>query len=259
MRRVFEELWKFRTLVEALVRRHVATRYRGSFFGFLWSLLNPLCLMAVYTLVFHYYMRFDGGKAYHLMVFAGLLPWLWTSSALSEGTSAIAGSGHLITKSMFPAHVLPFVSVVSTLVHFILALPILALFIIAGGGSLSITWLALPMVIAIHGVFLFGMVLALSALNVFFRDVQHIVGNLLTFLFFLCPVVYPSSAVPDRFKFLLAFNPFALLTTMYQGILINGVLPSLESCTYIVAISLCAVLVGALVHDALRESFAEAL
>jgi lipopolysaccharide transport system permease protein len=259
MQRVFEELWKFRTLVEALVRRHVATRYRGSFFGFLWSLLNPLCLMAVYTLVFHYYMRFDGGKAYHLMVFAGLLPWLWTSSALSEGTSAIAGSGHLITKSMFPAHVLPFVSVVSTLVHFVLALPILALFIVAGGYSLSATWLALPMVIAVHALFLFGLVLALSALNVFFRDVQHIVGNLLTFLFFLCPVVYPSSAVPEHFRFLLTYNPFALLTTIYQGILINGVLPSLESCAFIAVFSLAAVLFGALVHDAFRERFAEAL
>ena len=84
---IVKELWRFRALVDALVRRHIATRYRGSVFGFLWSLMNPLCLMAVYTLVFHYYMRFYGGPYYHLMVFAGLLPWIWTSSALVEGTA----------------------------------------------------------------------------------------------------------------------------------------------------------------------------
>lgn len=259
MQRVLVELWKFRALVEALVKRHVATRYRGSFFGFLWSLLNPLCLMAVYTLVFHYYMRFDGGKAYHVMVFAGLLPWLWTASALSEGTSAIAGSGHLITKSMFPAHVLPFVSVASTLVNFVLALPVLALFILAAGLTIPVTWCALPLVVLVHGVLLFGLVLGLSALNVFFRDVQHIVSNLLTFLFFLCPVVYPASVVPDRFKFLLTCNPFALLTTMYQGILIHGELPTVESMVFLISISALIALVGAMIHDLFRERFAEAL
>jgi ABC-type polysaccharide/polyol phosphate export permease len=259
MQRVLIELWKFRALVEALVKRHVATRYRGSLLGFLWSLLNPLCLMAVYTLVFHYYMRFDGGKAYHVMVFAGLLPWLWTASALSEGTSAIAGSGHLITKSMFPAHVLPFVSVASTLVNFILALPVLAIFIVAAGLPITFTWLALPVVLLAHGILLFGLVLGLSALNVFFRDVQHIVANLLTFLFFLCPVVYPASVVPEKFSFLLKCNPFALLTTIYQGILIHGTLPTSESIVFLVAISLLTALVGALIHDLFRERFAEAL
>lgn len=253
------ETWKFRALVDALVRRHVATRYRGSLFGFLWSFLNPLCLMAVYTLVFHYYMRFNGGEHYHLMVFAGLLPWIWTSSALSEGTSSIVGSGHLITKSMFPAHILPCVSVLSSMTHFVLALPILALFMVAAGVSVSPTWLLLPVLLFIHACILDGIALALASLNVFFRDIQHLVGNLLTFVFFLCPVVYPESAVPERFRFLLEANPFALLTVSYQQILVQGIAPAASTFGLLTAVAAFSLVVGVLVYERFRERFAEAL
>lgn len=253
------ETWKFRALIEALVRRHVATRYRGSLFGFLWSFLNPLCLMAVYTLVFHYYMRFDGGPHYHLMVFAGLLPWIWTSSALAEGTASIVSSGHLITKSMFPAHILPSVSVLSTLIHFLLALPMLAVFMVLGGVSIPSSWLILPVLIGLHALMLNGLVLALSALNVFFRDVQHLVGNLLTFLFFLCPVVYPASAVPARFHFLLEANPLAVLTVSYQQVLVEGVIPPVQSFGVLAGAAIVSMLLGSIVYELFRERFAEAL
>ncbi len=256
---VVSELWRSRALVDALVRRHVATRYRGSAFGFLWSFMNPLCLMAVYTLVFSYYMRFDGGPNYHLMVFAGLLPWIWTSSALGEGTASLVSSGHLITKSMFPAHILPFVSVTSSMVHFLLALPMLVLFMCAASVPVTWTWLLIPFVVVVHAVFLDGLVLALSALNVFYRDVQHLVGNVLTFLFFLCPIVYPPTAVPQRFRFMLDLNPFALLTELYQMILIEGRLPSAASLLYCIALSGVTWILGALVHEHFRERFAEAL
>jgi lipopolysaccharide transport system permease protein len=259
MRVVFAELWRSRTLVDALVRRHIATRYRGSFFGFLWSFLNPLCLMAVYTLVFSHYMRVDGGPNYHVMVFAGLLPWIWSTSALHEGTSALVSSGHLITKSMFPAHILPFVSVMASMIHFVLALPILVLFMYAAGVHITTTWLLLPLIIALHAVMLLGVVLGLSALNVFYRDVQHLLGNVLTFVFFLCPIVYPRSNIPERARFWLELNPLALVTEFYQMVLVEGVLPPLGQLLYFAAISFAALLVGVWIHQRNREQFAEAL
>lgn len=259
MVRIFSELWRARALVDALVRRHVATRYRGSVLGFLWSFMNPLCLMAVYTVVFSYWMRFNGGPHYHLLVFAGLLPWIWTTSALSEGTSSLVGSGHLITKSMFPAHVLPFVSVLASLVHFALALPVLLCFMFASGVSPSVNWLYLPGVIAVHATLLHGVTLGLSALNVFYRDVQHLVSNVLTFLFFLCPVVYPPSVVPERFRFVLELNPLAQITVFYQDLLIQGEAPSVQAFSYVFITALIALIVGGLIHERLREGFAEAL
>jgi ABC-type polysaccharide/polyol phosphate export permease len=228
-------------------------------FGFLWSLLNPLCLMAVYTLVFSYYMRFNGGPHYHLMVFAGLLPWIWTSSSLIEGTASLVNSGHLITKSMFPPQVLPVVSVTAAMAHFLLALPVLALFSLAAGVPVSWTWLLVPFIVALHALFLTGIVLGLSALNVFFRDVQHLVGNFLTLLFFMCPVVYPVSVVPENLRFLITYNPFAALTQFYQEILIEGVVPSAEALLYVAVMCVVAGFVGVTVHRHYQERFAEAL
>lgn len=254
-----KQMWQFRTLVGALVKRHIATRYRGSVFGFLWSLLNPLCLMAVYTLVFSYYMRFNGGPHYALMVFAGLLPWIWTSSALMEGTASLVNSGHLITKSLFPPQVLPVVSVIAAMVHFLLALPVLAVFAVCGGVTVSWTWLLVPVVVAMHAIFLLGIVLALSAWNVFYRDVQHLVGNLLTLLFFLCPVVYPVSVVPEKLRFLITYNPFAALTQFYQELLVEGVIPQLASMLYVGCMCVVVALIGVRVHRHYQERFAEAL
>lgn len=254
-----KKMWEFRTLVGALVRRHVATRYRGSAFGFLWSLLNPLCLMAVYTLVFSHYMRVPGGPHYALMVFAGLLPWIWTSSSLLEGTASLVNSGHLITKSLFPPQVLPVVSVAAAMVHFLLALPVLAIFATFGGVSVSWTWLFVPVIMLLHAIFLTGLVLGLSALNVFYRDVQHLVGNLLTLLFFLCPVVYPVSLVPENLRFLITYNPFAAFTQFYQELLVQGVLPDMYSLLYVCAACVVVTFIGLRVHGHYQERFAEAL
>jgi ABC-type polysaccharide/polyol phosphate export permease len=160
---------------------------------------------------------------------------------------------------MFPAHILPFVSVTSSMVHFLLALPMLALFMFAASVPIAWTWVLIPVLVLIHAVFLDGLVLALSALNVFYRDVQHLVGNVLTFLFFLCPIVYPPTAVPERFRFMLDMNPFALLTELYQMILIEGRLPTTISLVYLLGLSSVTWLLGAFVHEHFRERFAEAL
>lgn len=257
--RLFNEIVQFNPLVRALAARHIAGRYRGSAFGFLWSILNPLSLMAVYTLVFHYYMRFDTNEHYTLVLFTGLLPWIWTSSALAEGTASIASSGHLITKSMFPAHILPLVSVISTMVNFLFSLPVLFIFMAAENVNIPATVFLAPLLVIFHGIFLHGLVLALSAVNVFYRDVQHLVGSLLTFLFFLCPIVYPASVVPPSFRFLIVLNPLALVTEMYRDLFLRGTIPGIESIVVFAVWSLLSWLIGVQVQESCRERFAEAL
>ncbi len=259
MRIVISEMWRARTLIDALVRRHIATRYRGSLFGFLWSFLNPLCLMAVYTLVFSHYMRVSGGPNYHILVFAGLLPWIWSTSALHEGTVSLVSSGHLITKSIFPAHVLPCVSVLASMVHFLLALPILMIFMCLAGVAVTATWLLLPLIVLLHGIFLLGAVLGLSALNVFYRDVQHLLANVLTFVFFLCPVVYPRTNIPERARFWIELNPLALVTEFYQMVLVEGVVPAFGPLVYLAVTAFATLVFGIAIHQQKREQFAEAL
>ena len=137
MFRNVSELWKYRALIWALVGRHLRARYRGSILGFLWSFLNPLCLIAVYSLVFQYYIRFNDVQHYSLFMFAGMLPWIWFSSGLLEATGSISGGGSLVTKAMFPPHILPMVSVLTNLANFIFAIPLLFGFMLVAGQPFS--------------------------------------------------------------------------------------------------------------------------
>ncbi len=259
MVRLISELYRYRALIKALVIRHLSIRYRGSLLGFLWSFLNPLCLMLVYAVVFRYYIRFSEVQNYTVFLFCGLLPWIWFSSGLSEGTSSIVSGGHLITKSMFPAQILPTVAVLTQLVHFVLALPLLFIFMAIAGMEFHATIALLPLLLLVQLVFTSGLALALGSLNVQFRDVQHIIANILSFVFFLTPIIYPASTVPDRFQFTLALNPLAILTTFYHGLILDGVLPSLDLMLMLLCFTGISVIVGHLVFERNRESFAELL
>ena len=254
-----QEVYRYRALLVALTQRHLATRYRGSLLGFLWSILNPLCLMLVYVLVFSYYMRSNAVEHYPIFLFCGLLPWVWTSSALSECASSIVSSGHLITKSLFPAQVLPCVSVATSLVNFLLSLPLLFIFMLVAGVPSPGTAVLLPALLLVHALFLLGLGLILSALNVLYRDVQHLLGNLLSFLFFLSPIVYPASVVPPRLAFTLTINPFALFTEAYHAILFRGEVPSLMTWGLLSAWGILSLLIGNAVFSRYRETFAELL
>jgi len=259
MLKSLKELIRYRALVAALVTRYVSMRYRGSALGFIWTFLNPLCLMLVYTVVFHFYMRATSVENYTLFLFCGLLPWIWVSSALHEGVSSLVASGHLITKSLFPAHILPLVSVLSTGVNFILSLVLLAAFLIFSNVGLHLTLLFLPFLILIQGIFLFGLSLALSTLNVKFRDVQHLVTNILTFLFFLCPIVYPVSAVPQKFRFTIDLNPISSFTVAYHSLVLDGKPISILQWVYLIAWSFVMVVIGYKVFDSNKEAIPEYL
>jgi ABC-type polysaccharide/polyol phosphate export permease len=136
---------------------------------------------------------------------------------------------------------------------------VLLLFILFSNVAITAAWILLPMIVVLHAILLLGAVLALSALNVFYRDVQHILGNVLTFVFFLCPVVYPRANIPESARFWIELNPLALLTEFYQMILVEGILPSFWQVSYLAAVSFLSFFIGVAVHQYNREQFAEAL
>lgn len=256
---MFTELVKHQTLIKALVTRQLAARYRGSVLGFLWSFLNPLVLMLVYTVVFQHFTRVGEVQNYSLYLFAGLLPWLWTTSALNEGTSSLTSSGHLITKSMFPPHLLPFTTVITTGIHFLLTLPLFFGFAVYLGVPLTLNLLFLPALVLLHGIFLFGIILGTASLNVRLRDMQHVVANALTILFFLCPIIYSLSTVPERFQHFFTWNPLAQLTMLYHHVLL-GEGSNLEYMWgALLGASIIALTLGVWIFERGRERFAEYL
>lgn len=259
-------LIRYRGLVWTLVQRELRARYRGSVLGFLWSLINPLLLLGVYSLVFGLILKRGDlveVEPYGVFLVTGLFPWIWVSTSLLEGCSSLTGNSALIRKAVFPVEVLPAVAVVSNLIHFLLALPIVALALIVGrllGYPIAgWTFVLLPLVLVIEAVMVAGLVFALSAVNVHFKDVRDLLGNVLVLLFFLAPIIYTLSDIPPELARLVQLNPLTWFTVAIQDILFRGRLPEAEVWMVMATIAAVSWAVGASLFSRLSDTLAEAV
>lgn len=257
------QLRRYRGLIQSLVARELKARYRGSVLGFFWSFINPLLLLLVYSFVFKYIMpaRFQGiGEHYELFLFCGILPWTWFSSSLLESAGVLISGGNLIKKVLFPAEILPIVTVLANMVHFFFGLSILAVFLVWFQRPVNLVELAwFPVTIAVQLVMTLGFALILSALTVHFRDLRDILGNVMTFWFFATPIIYPYFMVQEGWQqTLLKLNPFTHLAITYQEILFfDGPVGHWYWLLVLAVISVVFFLFGYWVFDRLRDTFAE--
>jgi len=219
----------FRDLLRELVARDMKLRYERSVLGVAWSLLTPLAQLLVFSFIFGAVLRL-GMPNYTSFLFIGLLAWSWFQLSLFEAANAITGGRQLIKQPGFPAPVLPAIPLVTHLIHFLLALPILLLFLaLAGELEFRITALPilmLPLVIGLQFVLTLGLSFLVATFQVHFRDTQHVLGVLLLLLFYLSPVFYDARAIPERYWQLYRLNPLVHLIEAYRDILLRGVLPS---------------------------------
>jgi lipopolysaccharide transport system permease protein len=260
---VFEnlrQLPRYRGLIQSLVSRELKARYRGSVLGFFWSFANPLLLLLVYTFVFSYVMRPpEGIHDYALFLFCGLLPWTWFQTSLVESSGILISGGNLIKKVMFPAEILPIVTVLSNLVHFLFGLIILVVFLIyfqAPLQPLELLWF--PVVVLVQLVLTLGFALVLSALTVHFRDIKDILGNVMTLWFFATPIIYSWKNPPPQIRRFLNANPVTHLAVSYQEILyFEGPFGHWKWLLALGVGSIVLFLFGYFLFDRLRDSFAE--
>jgi ABC-type polysaccharide/polyol phosphate export permease len=256
------QLVRYRGLIQSLVARELKARYRGSVLGFFWSFINPLLLLLIYTFVFSVVLpgaHSPDIQPYALFMFCGILPWTWFSSSLAESSNVLIAGGNLIKKVLFPAEILPIVTVLANLVHFFLGLPILVVFLIYYQAPLQISELVwFPIVIAVQLLLTLGLALIASSLTVHFRDIKDILANLLTFWFFATPIIYPMSQAPEVGRRFLNLNPFTHLAISYQEILFYpGPFGPWKWLLALGAGSLLLFLLGYFLFDRLRDSFAE--
>jgi lipopolysaccharide transport system permease protein len=260
-------LLRYRGLIQSLVARELKARYRGSVLGFFWSFINPLMLLLVYSFVFEHILdqRGMGLPRYELFLFCGLLPWTWFSSSLLESSGVLISGGNLIKKVLFPAEILPIVTVLSNMVHFFFGLSILAGFMIWYRWPVHLLELAwFPVAVLVQLILTLGFALILSALTVHFRDIKDILGNLMTFWFFSTPIIYSyikpdgTAAITGWPGTLLQLNPFTHLAITYQEILyFNGPVGHWYWLLVLGGISIVFFLFGFFVFDRLRDTFAE--
>lgn len=249
--------YRYRRLIFELVIRDIVLRYRGSVLGFLWTLLNPLLFMLVYTLVFSVYMRV-GIARFPVFLVAGELPWIWFASSLQTGTSSIRDGGAFVTSTVFPPFILVAVPILSNLVNFLLSMPIL--FAIMWVFHVPVGWpiVLLPLVIGVQAALTLGFLLLLAPLNVFYRDVQQVVGIILLLTFYLTPIFYPISAIPAQYRpYVLVANPMASLVVAYQSIFYYNAFPDLKYVLYPIILSAVLLYVGYTVFVRAKDAFAE--
>ena len=254
-------LSRYRGLIQSLVARELKAKYRGSVLGFFWSFINPLLLLLIYSFVFKYVLpaKWQGIDHYELFLFCGLLPWTWFSASLLESSGVLISGGNLIKKVLFPAEILPIVTVLANLVHFLLGLTILAVFLVYYQRPLHFVELAwFPVVVFVQLILTLGCALLLSALTVHFRDVRDILGHLVTFWFFATPIIYPYLVMQDWQLRWLNLNPFTHLAITYQEILFfEGPVGHWKWLLAVGVASAALFLFGYFVFDRLRDTFAE--
>jgi ABC-type polysaccharide/polyol phosphate export permease len=264
---VLRVLWRHRALVEILVRRELSARYRTSLLGYLWSMLNPLFLLAVYAVVFTaiFQPRFPGGDPYPLFLFAGILPWLFFSGATIDASVTLVDNGPLLAKVMCPPEIFPAVTVLSHLVHHLFAVPVLlvalALSAVLGWHPFPWTVLLLPLAMIPWILFTGGVVLAVAAVAVHLRDLRDLLGHLLNLLFFASPIIYSLEGleVPPLLYRALVVNPLAPLVTVYRDAAFGGAISDWRTWTAAVVVSVVTWWLGTRVFDRYRDSLVEAV
>jgi lipopolysaccharide transport system permease protein len=249
-------------LLGEFTRRDFKGRYAGSVMGFLWSFVQPLWMLALFTFVFSFVMRIPRGTleltdSFSIFLFCGLLPWMAVQEGLTRATTAITENAALVKKMSFPSGLLVLAVVLAALLHEAIALGLFLVVLgITGHLQVSGLWI-LIFAVPLQVVLTTGLGFLAAAINVFFRDTAQINSMLLQGWFYLTPIVYPMGLVPERFQAYLALNPLTPLVDLYRQALLGGSMPPIATLTPLVIAATIALIVGVAVFHRLKPVFAD--
>lgn len=236
-------LWAYRGFVIGSVGREFQSKYRNSILGAAWTILNPLAMITVYTVIFSSVMRaklpgIDDAFAYSIYLCSGILTWGLFAEIAGRGQNVFLENANLLKKLSFPRLCLPLIVVLNAMLNFGIIFGLFLLFLLLTGRLPGLPLLGIIPVLILQIAFSIGLGTTLGVLNVFFRDIGHFFGIILQFWFWFTPIVYPLSIIPEHFHGLLMFNPMAPMISAYQNILVYGRWPDWQSLLPMVLLSL---------------------
>ena len=243
-------------LLENLVLKDFRIRYRNMSLGVLWSLLNPLVMMAVLTFVFTKLFP-NPNKNFPAFLLCGLVPYSFFSLAWLTGTTSVVESASLIKRIPLPREIVPIASVLSNCLHLLIQVCLLLFTAVIFGNRISIQWLWLPLVWTLEIVFVCGLALVTSTINVYIRDTRYVVESANTILFWLVPIFYSFDAVPPKYAELYQLNPVAAMVMCLRSILLNAEAPHLATLVKLAAVSFSTLIVGFAVFRKGKRTFYE--
>lgn len=243
-------LWSYRGFIYGSVKREFQSKYRNSLLGAAWTVINPLAMIVVYTVIFSQVMQaklsgVDHGFGYSIYLCAGSLTWGLFAEILGRGQNIFLDNANLIKKINFPRVSLPLIAVLNACVNFAIIFSLFLLFLLIFGFWPGWVVLATLPILMVQLLLAIGLGMTLGVLNVFFRDIGQFFGIFMQFWFWLTPVVYPSSILPQAIKNILSFNPMYSVVGAYQGIFVSGQWPDWLSLTYPLILGLFLCFIGA--------------
>lgn len=253
---LLKEIFSYWEFLKTNVKKDIRGKYKGSFLGVLWSFINPLLSVVVYAIVFHYIMRFNIDH-YLIYLIAGIIPWTFFTTALNSGMNSILFNANIIKKVYFPRAILPISSVTSALVNFLISCIIILLFAIFSGVGVSINLIFLPIVVIIQYILCLGIVFILSAIEIYVKDIEHIINFFISMLFYVTPILYTPDYVPNNMQFLLKLNPMSYLIEAYHDIFYYKQTPEFSSLGIVFLISIFIFTLGYNIFKRLQKGFAE--
>lgn len=245
-------------LLKFLIKKEITLKYKRTYLGIFWSLLNPLMMALVYFIAFSVIMRFRM-EYYSLYLLSALFPWVWFSSSIIMCTNVMVGNSSLIRKVIFPKHYLIISRIVGQLLTLVCAIPILYGLAYYYGKTPDISWLiGIPPLIILQFIIIYGISLAVSMINVYFRDLQYLIGVGLNLLFWMTPIIYPFEMVPEKYRAYLALNPVANLMLSWRDVILNNTI-NWNGFLVSMVVALFLLFLGTIVYNRLEKRLDEVL
>lgn len=258
MLKQLKELYAYREMICMMVRRELRGRYKGSVLGFFWTFLNPLLQLAVYTMVFSVILRSDIEK-YYLFLFVALIPWLFMATSIQGGATCILAQKSMVAKIYFPRRVLPIAHVTTCFVNMLLCfIVVLIVCQLSIGVKLSALIYLIPTML-IEYVLALGLVLIVSGITVYFRDMEHILGIVVMAWQFLSPIMYPVEWVPEKILPLFMLNPMSAVIIAYRNIFYYKCPPDMSTMLSALFMGLFFLVIGWFLFERMQRHFAEEL
>jgi len=257
MKERIREICSYKDMIGSLVKRDLRGKYKGAFFGFLWTFINPLCQIIVYTIVFSVIIRNNLDKFYVYMI-VGMIPWLFFDASLRQGAGCVRYQGDMIKKIYFPREVLPIACVTTNFVNMLFCFVIVfAVLLVSGIGFNLKSLYFLPIIMAIEYVLSLGFALLVSAGTVYFKDLEHIVTVILMAWIYATPIMYSIEMIPQSVKWIFRLNPMTAVIDSFHRILYWKTVPALDQMVYAAVAAVVILIVGEMVFAKLDDRFAE--
>lgn len=255
----FLRIWKYNDMIKELTHRELRGKYKGSVLGFLWTYINPMAQIVVYYFFFSMVLR-SGIEKFHLYLIVSMFPWNFFTGGVLQGLMSVRTQGDLVKKTFFPRQILPIVSVIVNFINMLISFIIIYSVLLMSGWGIDMSlqaWLV-PVMLA-EFMFTLGLALLFAGVEVYFRDIEHIISVIMMIWMYVTPMFYSLDIVPEELQKFFLFNPMLYIISMYQRILYYKVAPGTDYMVRAVIISLCTFVIGWIVFHKLEKRFAEEL